>query len=45
VNLYEVYDSAEAFEAHRHTPHFAACSAAIQLLIASRKREQFAILP
>jgi quinol monooxygenase YgiN len=45
LNMYEVYASAAAFEAHRRTPHFATCSAAIQPLVAARKLEQFTLLP
>ena len=35
VVLYEIYDSREAFEAHRGTPHFAAFQRATESLIAA----------
>jgi quinol monooxygenase YgiN len=45
VWLFEVYDSEEAFEAHRRTPHFETCSAGIAALVETRAAERFTLLP
>jgi (4S)-4-hydroxy-5-phosphonooxypentane-2,3-dione isomerase len=44
VCMFEVYESAEAFEEHRATPHFEVCSAGIAPLVASRTLERFTVL-
>lgn len=36
VYLYEIYDDAEAFEAHKRTAHFAAFEAAISGMVAGK---------
>ncbi len=41
VVLYEVYDDAAAFAAHRETPHFAAFDAASRPLVAAKTVSEF----
>lgn len=43
IVLYEIYENAEAFEAHKKTPHFQQFDADTQALVRDRSLSRFAL--